>query len=166
MWKRGSRGSFEPAEIGRAPFVERIPPVLAFLAHVEAEWRGSGEARQPRPALLKDLVGDPARHLILVTATPHSGNEDAFRSLLSLLDGDFIGLPHDRSGDSNRAHRERLARHFVQRRRADLDAYLATQTPSPKREIAERHDALRPAYRAFPEQVLAGCRETARDETR
>ena len=35
------------------------------------------------------------RHMILVTATPHSGNEEAFRSLVGLLDPSFVDLPED-----------------------------------------------------------------------
>ena len=31
-------------------------------------------------------MADPARHLILATATPHSGIEESFRSLLGLLE--------------------------------------------------------------------------------
>ena len=48
------------------------------------------------------LAADDRRHLILVTATPHSGKEDAFRSLLALLDPSFGDLPEDLGGRAER----------------------------------------------------------------
>ena len=72
--------------------------------------------------------------IILVTATPHSGNEAAFRSLLSMLHADFASLPEDLSGRENEPHRRRLAAHFVQRRRADIRRYLDIDTVFPERQ--------------------------------
>ena len=43
--------------------------------------------------LLQDLARDPHRHIILVTATPHSGKEENFLSLLGLLQKDLADLP-------------------------------------------------------------------------
>ncbi|MDW8467602.1 MAG: DEAD/DEAH box helicase [Chloroherpetonaceae bacterium] len=48
-----------------------------------------GRSQQERHALLRELAQDTQRHLILLTATPHSGIEEAFRSLLSLLRPEF-----------------------------------------------------------------------------
>jgi superfamily II DNA or RNA helicase len=120
---------------------------------------GLGRVAQQRHELLRDLARDAERHLVLVTATPHSGKEENFRALLALVDPDLAGLPEDLSGEANRAHRERLARHFVQRRRADLTSYLDDQTPFPEREIAEEHYALTTDYRRLFDRVLAFCRE-------
>ena len=71
-----------------------------------------------RHELVTGLAEDAGRHLILVTATPHSGKEDGFRNLLALLDPDLA--PVDLESVQGR---ERLARHFVQRRRADIRSY-------------------------------------------
>ncbi|MYN65613.1 MAG: DEAD/DEAH box helicase [Acidobacteria bacterium] len=125
---------------------------------------------QQRHELLQALVrpdtrGGASRHLVLVTATPHSGNEETFRSLLVLLDNRFADLPADLSGEQNRGHREALARHFVQRRRGDLKAYLDTVTPFPTREIAEEHYTLTPRYREFLDRVLGYCRESVLDKS-
>lgn len=154
----------------RDEFLRTCPDlVIVDEAHTCATAPGRS-ASQQRHELLRALV-DPSgedgasRHLILVTATPHSGNKETFRSLLALLDRRFIDLPEDLSGDQNRKHREALARHFVQRRRADLEAYLDTVTPFPKREIAEDHYTLTPDYRRFLDRVLAFCRESVLDET-
>lgn len=157
------------SERRRYEFLRTCPElVIVDEAHTCTTATGRS-ASQQRHELLQGLV-DPSReegasrHLILVTATPHSGNEETFRSLLSLLDRQFLQLPQDLSGDHNRKHREALARHFVQRRRGDLKAYLDTVTPFPDREIAEDHYTLKPAYRSFMDKVLAYCRETVLDE--
>ena len=70
--------------------------------------------------------------MILVTATPHSGKEDAFRSLLGFLDPSFLDLPDDLSGPANEHHRRRLAQHLVQRRRADIRHWMRAETPVPR----------------------------------
>ena len=41
---------------------------------------GASCGRQQRHDLLRRLTAGPERHLVLVTATPHSGKEEAFRS--------------------------------------------------------------------------------------
>ena len=120
-------------------------------------------ASQQRHELLQALAADTDRHLLLVTATPHSGNEEAFRSLLALLEPAFLHLPSDLSGEHNRPHRERLARYLVQRRRGDLKAYMDTETPFPERDLAEETYTLTADYRRFFDRVLAYCRETVRD---
>lgn len=70
-------------------------------------------ARHQRHELLVGLAGDPDRHLILVTATPHSGKSDAFRSLLATLDPALGELPEDLAGEANVAARRKLAAHLV-----------------------------------------------------
>ena len=87
---------------------------------------GVGRGRQQRFELLRRVSEDPARHLVLVTATPHSGNEEAFRSLLSLLDAEFADLPSDLDRAGREGIRRKLSRHFVQRWRADIRHYLET----------------------------------------
>ena len=71
-------------------FVLKCPEfVIVDEAHGCTLSGGVGRGRQQRFELLRRVTEDPARHLVLVTATPHSGNEEAFRSLLSLLDPEF-----------------------------------------------------------------------------
>lgn len=74
-------------------------------------------AQQQRYALVRDLAARSDRHLILLTATPHTGVEHAFARLIGLLDPEFATFDLDHMRD---AERDRLARHFVQRRRADV----------------------------------------------
>lgn len=130
-----------------------------FSAHISQ--------RVQRYELLKSLAADPGRHIILLTATPHSGKEGNFRSLLSLLDKDFIDLPVDLGGDHNRALREKLARHFVQRRRVDIEYYLSefqgesARSPFPKRLTNEATYQMNSEYRALLNDALAWARNEA-----
>ncbi len=55
-----------------------------------------------------------------MTATPHSGDRDAFRSLLALIHPKFQNLSEDLTSDQNRKKREEIAVHLVQRRRGDI----------------------------------------------
>ncbi|WP_228276526.1 helicase-related protein [Dechloromonas sp. H13] len=82
----------------------------------------SGQGKQQRYTLLKGLVENPERHLIMLTATPHSGDEEAFYNLLGLLNPEFKELK-DIPSDSRRPLREQLANHFVQRRRPDIEEW-------------------------------------------
>jgi superfamily II DNA or RNA helicase len=121
--------------------------------------------RHQRYQLIKGLAADPERHLILVTATPHSGNEGAFRSLLTFLDDDFTNLPEDLTGGENESHRKRLAAHFIQRRRADIRYYMDADTPFPEREEGESTYKLSPEYKRLFERVLDYAREIIKDST-
>ena len=120
---------------------------------------GAGRGRQQRHDLLRRLAGDPDRHLVLVTATPHSGNEQAFRSLLSLLDDDFAHLPADLDQAGREGVRRRLACHLVQRRRRDIRRYLETDTAFPARKDKETTYTFSPVCRRLFDDILAFARE-------
>ncbi len=120
---------------------------------------GVGRGRQQRYELLRRVSANAERHLILVTATPHSGNEEAFRSLLSLLDDSFLNLPTDLDRAGREGVRRRLARHLVQRRRADIRHYLETDTAFPERRDKEATYSFHPAYRSLFDEILDFARE-------
>jgi len=115
--------------------------------------------------MVRGLAQNPDRHIVLVTATPHSGKEGAFRSLLTFLDKEFDDLPEDLTGEENLRHRKRLAQHFIQRRRGDIQNYLDSQTPFPKREDREDSYKLSPDYKRLFERVLDYARESVLDAT-
>jgi superfamily II DNA or RNA helicase len=147
----------------RHEFLRACPElVIVDEAHTCAHGY-EGRGRHQRHQLLRDLMDRPDsanRHLILVTATPHSGKDEAFRSMLGLLDRDFLNLPDDLAGQHNEKQRRRLAQHFIQRRRGDIRAYLDTETKFPQREEAEEHYKLTPGYRKLIERVLDYTSET------
>src|ERR1017187_6873711 len=122
---------------------------------------GVGRGRQQRFELLRRIAEDNTRHLVLVTATPHSGNEEAFRSLLSLLDGDFANLPSDLDRAEREGIRRKLARHLVQRRCADIRHYLETDTAFPERKdkTPEPTYTFSKEYRSLFDDILDFARD-------
>jgi len=155
---------FIKADRRRDDFVRRCPElVIVDEAHTCA-YAGEGRGgRHQRYQLVSSLAAEKSRSIILVTATPHSGNEEAFRSLLTFLDGDFKDLPEDLAGKANEQQRQRLAAHFIQRRRADIRTYLNTDTPFPEREDLEANYTLTPEYKHLIDRVMNFARETVKD---
>jgi superfamily II DNA or RNA helicase len=109
--------------------------VIVDEAHTAADPGHKGSTdQQQRHVLLKEVAKDESRHLLLLTATPHSGVEASFQSLLGLLDPKFLGFSLQ---EPSEAQRRELAKHIVQRRRGDIDEkWLGTsdqERPFPKR---------------------------------
>ncbi|HWQ34036.1 MAG TPA: helicase-related protein [Blastocatellia bacterium] len=140
--------------------------VIVDEAHTCAYgWEGRG-GRHQRYDLLRSIAANQQRHLVLVTATPHSGNETAFRSLLTLLNPDFANLPEELMGAANEHHRRRLAAHFVQRKRGDIRRYLDADTPFPEREEKEQGYRLSKEYKQLFDRVLNYAREVVVEGSR
>ncbi len=142
----------------RNEFLRTCPDlVIVDEAHTcVADGGFGGKARTQRYDLVRALAQDASRHLLLVTATPHSGKDEAFRNLIGLLDPAL----HDLDLDQPKG-RELLARHLVQRRRADIRQFLDEETPFPSdRQSKEVAYKLSPAYRDLFDDVIAYARET------
>jgi len=138
--------------------------VIVDEAHTCAHGAERG-GRHQRFELIKDLAQNRDRHIVLVTATPHSGKENAFRSLLTFLDKEFEDLPEELTGEQNLQHRKHLAQHFIQRRRADIKNYLDSETPFPNRQDLETSYKLNPDYKRLFDRVLDYARESVLDTT-
>ena len=109
------------SERHREQFIATAPEcIIVDEAHTCAS---SGAGKQLRFELLQRLASHAHRHLLLLTATPHSGDEAAFYNLLSLLDTRFAALQGRMSASDSL--RQELARHFVQRRRKDIAEWQA-----------------------------------------
>jgi hypothetical protein len=117
----------------------------------------AGQGRQQRYQLLKGLAAQPERHLVLLTATPHSGDEEAFFNLLGLLRPDFTQLKDLPVGQRSDL-REDLSRHFVQRRRPDIAEWQDTSM-FPDRRTAELTYKLTGAWGQLFNDVLVYARE-------
>jgi superfamily II DNA or RNA helicase len=116
---------------------------------------GTRDNAQLRYELLTRLAEKPERHLLLVTATPHSGKDESFRALIGLLDPALATL--DFGSDVGR---RRLAAHYVQRRRADIRAYLDEETEFPAdRLFKDERYLLTPEYRALLDDAIAYASE-------
>jgi superfamily II DNA or RNA helicase len=139
------------AEKRRDGFARHCPDfVIVDEAHACV---GTHKGKQQRFELLSGLARDPERRMIFLTATPHSGDEDAFARLLSLIDPSFASMDFD-----NAKYRERLARHFVQRRRIDLVSGEWDENRTfPKHETTEFPYRLSRLHLDFQETVLDYC---------
>jgi len=144
---------------------ERTAPELIIVdeAHtVAADDTGKGSGgRTQRYNLIRSLADDPTRHLVLTTATPHSGNDGAFRNLIGLLDTKLKTI--DLGSEEGR---RLLAQHMVQRRRADIRAYLGAETKFPKdRQTSEAPYQLSAAHKDFFDDVLEYIRGQVQDRS-
>jgi SNF2 family DNA or RNA helicase len=140
------------------PAPRRVPPRLPRASCSSTRptpARAQAAGQQKRFELLSDLAAPKKRHLVLLTATPHSGDEGAFYRLLGLLDPDVRRAPGRRRRDQERL-RERLARHFVQRRRPDIAEWKEGEL-FPKRETTEVTYKLTGAWERFFGDVLDYC---------
>ena len=150
----------------RNEFIRTCPElVIVDEAHGCAYEERQHRSRHQRYELVRELASDAAKHMILVTATPHSGKEAAFRSLLGFLDPDFKQLPDDLGGKENEPIRRKVAAHFVQRRRADIRHFLDKETVFPTREDKEDTYNLAPEYKRLFGRILKYAREIVRDES-
>lgn len=151
---------FIKSERRRHEFLRAAPEfIIIDEAHTVVHAYDGRGGRHQRYELVKTLARKPQRHLLLVTATPHSGKEAAFRALLALLNPDFADLPEDLGGAANASIRREVARYFVQRRRDDIRRYLRADTPFPERDAAEASYTLTDDYKRLFEQVLRYARE-------
>ena len=94
--------------------------------------------------------------MILLTATPHSGVEESFLSLLGLIKPEFAKFDLAKMEEKERIA---LSQHFIQRRRADIKTWLGETTPFPDRETEEITYTLSPAYQELFKRVYEFSRE-------
>lgn len=126
-----------------------------------------GTGKQQRYELLKKITDDKDRHMLLLTATPHSGNEEGFFNLLSLLSRDFLNLREEAESTEpgiREYFRKILAKYMVQRRREDIREW--NEEGSFRSVIfPKRDEALDVTYKlsgewlSFLDDVNAYCRE-------
>ena len=141
------------AEKRREGFARACPDfVIVDEAHACV---GTHKGKQQRFDLLQGLAKGPERRIVMLTATPHSGDEEAFARLLSLIDQEFASVDFD-----NARYRERLARHLVQRRRVDLiEGDWDEDRSFPKHETKEFPYRLSADHLAFQESAIDYCLE-------
>ena len=152
---------FVKSDRNRHQFLLNCPDlVIVDEAHGAAAANERNTGQQQRHQLVSELAGDAGRHVILLTATPHSGVETSFRSLLSLVRQQFGGWDPRALGE---AQRTELARHFVQRTRQDITHDWEGEHCFPTREPSDETYALSAAYRNLFHRTYDFCAEIVRE---
>lgn len=141
----------------RDDFIRTCPEfVIVDEAHTCVH--GNPNTRHQRYQLLKLLAqSEPLRNMLLLTATPHSGDDIAFHNLLGLLKPQFLKLADLPQGSERKALRNELSLHFVQRRRGDIEEWKDSAS-FPIRENKERTYQLSGEWDILFRKVLAYAR--------
>ena len=144
-------------------FLNECPElVIVDEAHTCARPQGQGATQQQRHAMVAEIARKQDQHLVLLTATPHSGKPAEFGSLLGLLDPEFETMDVAKASSNER---QRLARHFIQRRRQDVARWMGEDTPFPERDSGEfDYDLSRPYLDLF-NRVLDFARDLVSGQT-
>lgn len=151
----------------RSVFINECPELCIIdEIHTCAKPEGANKNQHQRYSLIHDLSSKEGQHLIMLTATPHSGKAEEFKSLLGLIKKEFCNLDLTSATPDQR---KELAKHFVQRKRADVQEWMGEKTLFPERDAGEFAYSLTPAYAAFYNQLLDFARDLAlpsKDEKR
>ena len=127
--------------------------VIVDEAHTCAARRGG--RKQQRYQLLKGLTKNINRNILLLTATPHSGDSEAFDNLLGLLDEKFEDLSNLSEGQVRKDLRNELGNYFVQRRRQDIKQDWGTGGADfPDRETRDAIYTLSGAWGKLFEEII------------
>lgn len=135
-------------------FLQHCPEfVIVDEAHTCAKPKGANKGQQLRHSLLADLA-ETDRHIVLLTATPHSGNMEEFQSVIGLLNPDFKSYTLE-----NAEQREELSHYFIQRRRADVKPYVGDDVIFPERVQFDQQYRLSSQYYALLMDIIDYVRE-------
>lgn len=141
---------------------QRACPDFVIVDEAHTCVQSNTTTRHQRYDLLKGLAeSKPRRGMVLLTATPHSGDDTAFHNLLGLLDSEFGDLLELPEGEQRRLLRDKLALHFVQRRRGDI-AEWKDSTSFPARENREATYRITGEFGQLFEDILAYAKALVR----
>lgn len=141
----------------RQVFIDHCPElIMVDEAHTCAKPAGANNSQQLRYHLLHDIAKKENQHLVLLTATPHSGKQAEFQSLLGLLKPEFEKVDVVTSSETER---KEIAKHFIQRRRGDVLKWLDEETKFPERNSIDRDFEIGKTYSEVFNDILAYARE-------
>jgi len=169
--------SYYPAQVISIDFVKSDKrkqtfiqdcPKLVIVDEIHSCSVGNSRSRQQRHALIKGVSQKEDQHLVLLSATPHSGKPNEFQSLLGLLKPKFASLDLSHSTEGQR---KELAKHYIQRRRADIKKWIgdkmSEETPFPEREPYEVEYLLSNEYLQIQVEIMSLARKIAiKDENK
>jgi len=152
------------SEQRRQVFLSECPDLVVLdEVHSCARPQGAKTAQQQRYHLVHDIAAKNKQHLVMLTATPHSGKQDEFQSLLGFLNPKFESLDLT---VANEDHKKAVAKQFIQRKRDDVVRWMGEETVFPER-IPDEHDyPLSPSYHDLFLDVLQLARGLAKEDGR
>jgi SNF2 family DNA or RNA helicase len=145
-------------------FLDHTPEfVIVDEAHTCARPAGANTSQQLRHHLLHRLVSQNTdQHLVMLTATPHSGKQQEFQSLLGLLHSDFESTD---LVEASPEERKRVARHFIQRRRSDVISWFNEEYSFPKRIAVDVAYPVGNEYGTLFNEILEYARSIVKEHT-
>ncbi|MEL1243999.1 helicase-related protein [Flavobacterium sp. DGU11] len=148
----------------RGIFLNDCPElVVVDEAHTCTLPKGSSSKnQQQRYNLISDIAINKIRHLILLTATPHSGKDEEFLSLLGLLNPAFEKLNFEKL---EQADRRKIAQYFIQRKRENIRRWLNEDTLFPERDSKEIGFTLSEETKSFYNELVGFARGISDVET-
>jgi superfamily II DNA or RNA helicase len=162
---------FIKSQSRREEFLRTCPDLVIVdeahgCAQLDADLMGRSQQQQ-RHQLLRDALAHKERegqplHMLLVTATPHTGKHAAFTSLLGLLNPELTALPErpeGLAGSSLDAAKRLLSAHMVQRKRAEVIASAGEGRHFPRKLTSQREYPFHTAYKRFFHDALSLCLE-------
>ncbi len=141
----------------RQVFIDHCPElIIVDEAHTCAKPAGANNSQQLRYHLLHDIAKKEKQHLLLLTATPHSGKQAEFQSILGLLKPEFEKIDIITSTEQER---KEIAKHFIQRRRGDVLKWLDEETKFPERNSVDKPFEIGKVYGEVFNDILSYARE-------
>lgn len=144
---------FIKSDLRKNVFSKECPELLIVdEVHTCARPFGASDSQQQRFHLISKIAAKQGQHIVLLTATPHSGKPEEFQSLLGLLKKEYDSP--DWSGRDPEKIKV-LTKHIVQRKREDVEKWMGEDTPFPDRESTEETYNLSGSYgKLFTEIVM------------
>lgn len=134
-------------------FLLNLPDlVIVDEAHTCTRPIDNDKAQQQRYELVSEIAKSEKQNLIMLTATPHSGKEEAFLSLIGHLKKDFEKYNITSITNDQRIE---LAKYFIQRKRGNVEKWIGVDTPFPKRTSEEHSYRLSPEYSVLFKDVYS-----------
>ncbi|HNW74277.1 MAG TPA: helicase-related protein [Bacteroidales bacterium] len=149
----------------RREFFYQDCPELVIVDEVHSCARPAGAkyaSQQQRYNMLYQLVRKKSPHLVFLTATPHSGKDEEFQSILGILDPELETFSLQ---DADQNKRRKIAKYFIQRKRENITRWLKEETPFPKRDTKEVPYSLSPEYSDFYDEILEFARGLTRENS-
>ena len=134
--------------------------IIIDEAHTCSKPAGANINQKLRYSLVYELSQIKDKNLILLTATPHSGKQEEFNSLLGLLNKDYETLD---LANASQDIRKKVASNLIIRRRADIEKWNE-DTPFPERDSKEVSYSLSNQYKDIFSDLLSFIRQLSSKE--